>query len=102
MTKTFTRNDLIRYIYQETTKKKKQEIEQELLLDKQSIRDKTTRLIASQQYTQDIKTIVRSKLNTGQQDLMLDQKSPQDKATQLVISAIISGPQVLFLDLQSI
>lgn len=33
MTKTFTRNDLIRYIYQETTEREKQEIEQELLLD---------------------------------------------------------------------
>jgi len=33
MTKTFTRNDLIRYIYQETTESEKQEIEQELLLD---------------------------------------------------------------------
>ena len=33
MTKTFTRNDLIRYIYQETTESEKNEIEQELLLD---------------------------------------------------------------------
>ena len=33
MTKTFTRNDLIRYIYQETTEREKQKIEQELLLD---------------------------------------------------------------------
>ena len=33
MTKTFTRNDLIRYIYQETTEREKQEIEQKLLLD---------------------------------------------------------------------
>ena len=33
MTKTFTRNDLIRYIYQETTESEKKEIEQELLLD---------------------------------------------------------------------
>jgi len=33
MTKTFTRNDLIRYIYQETTEREKKEIEQELLLD---------------------------------------------------------------------
>jgi hypothetical protein len=33
MTKTFTRNDLIRYIYQETTEREKQEIEQELLLN---------------------------------------------------------------------
>jgi hypothetical protein len=33
MTKTFTRNDLIRYIYQETTESEKQKIEQELLLD---------------------------------------------------------------------
>ena len=33
MTKTFTRNDLIRYIYQETTEREKQEIEQALLLD---------------------------------------------------------------------
>ncbi len=33
MTKTFTRNDLIRYIYQETTEREKQEIEQKLLVD---------------------------------------------------------------------
>jgi hypothetical protein len=33
MTKTFTRNDLIRYIYNETTENEKKEIEQELLLD---------------------------------------------------------------------
>ena len=33
MTKTFTRNDLIRYIYQETTEREKQKIEQEFLLD---------------------------------------------------------------------
>ena len=33
MTKTFTRNDLIRYIYNETTENEKKEIEQELLLN---------------------------------------------------------------------
>ena len=33
MTKTFTRNDLIRYIYHETTESEKKEIEQKLLLD---------------------------------------------------------------------
>jgi len=33
MTKTFTRNDLIRYIYQETTEREKEEIEQELLVN---------------------------------------------------------------------
>jgi len=33
MTKTFTRNDLIRYIYNETTENEKKEIERELLLD---------------------------------------------------------------------
>jgi len=33
MTKTFTRNDLIRYIYHETTEVEKKEIEQELLFN---------------------------------------------------------------------
>jgi hypothetical protein len=33
MTKTFTRNDLIRYIYHETTESEKEEIEQELLFN---------------------------------------------------------------------
>lgn len=33
MTKTFTQNDLIRYIYNETTENEKKEIEQELLLN---------------------------------------------------------------------
>jgi len=33
MTKTFTRNDLIRYIYHETTAREKEEIEKELVLN---------------------------------------------------------------------
>lgn len=33
MTKTFTRNDLIRYIYNETTENEKKDIEQELLIN---------------------------------------------------------------------
>lgn len=33
MTKTFTRNDLIRYIYNDTTENEKKDIEQELLLN---------------------------------------------------------------------
>mgnify|MGYP003574530555 FL=1 len=40
MTKTFTRNDLIRYIYQETTESEKKEIEQELLLDNKLFEEK--------------------------------------------------------------
>jgi hypothetical protein len=33
MTKTFTRNDLIRYIYHETTEREQEEIKQELLVN---------------------------------------------------------------------